>query len=297
MKRRLSWFWFLTLACAWPVLAAEPTPASTNALHSLWRVEGRSNVVYLLGSVHLLKEKDYPLAPVIESAFSNSAVAVFETELEKMDQLETQQKIMARAALPAGETLTDHLSPAVYAEFSKKLEQAGLPAATFDRLRPSIAALTLVVMEFLRLGADPDLGIDRHFFKLAQESGKRVAPLESIDFQVRLITEFTREEGEALMKSTLEQIDETRKLYPEMVAAWKRGDGSALEKMLNDAMRDAPAIYRRLLTDRNERWVPQIQRMIDGGTNTIVIVGAGHLVGSEGVVELLRKKGARIKQL
>jgi len=102
--------------------------------------------------------------------------------------------------------------------------------------------------------------------------------------------------GEMLMKATLKDLDKVRSLYADMLKAWQTGDGPALEKLLNDSMSDAPALAKRMLTDRNERWVPIIQELRRGGKNVLVIVGAGHLVGDKGVVELLKKKGLKVTQ-
>ncbi len=281
------------------VVPARGQPAGTNAsaLHALWKVEGKSNTVYLLGSVHLLKQDHYPLAAPIESAFSASKVVAFETDMEKMEQPETQFKLLSKAGLPDGETLKGQLSPAVYASFSRHAEEAGLPMLLFEHFRPAMAALTLEVMELQKLGLDPEHGIDKYFFERARKDGKQLVAFETVDFQIGLITDFTKEEGELLMKTTLEEIDNTKKLYADMVAAWQTGDAAKLAKLLNEAEQQAPVIYKRLVTDRNERWVPKIQDLLAGGQNAIVIVGAGHLVGSEGVVELLKKKGLKVTQL
>ncbi len=254
-------------------------------------------MVYLLGSIHLLKSTDYPLPPVIESAFTNSQVAAFETDIGELEGPLIQLKLLSKASLPEGETLKQHLSASVYASFSNHVAELGMPMLIFDRLKPSLAAATVELFELEKLGVDPEYGVDQYFFNRARKRGDRIIPLETVDFQVNLATDFSKEEGELLMKSSLEEIDETKKLYGEMVAAWKTGDAASLEKLLNSAMRDAPAVYKRLVTDRNKRWTPKIEALLRGNQNAIVIVGAGHLVGSEGVVELLRKKGWRIIQM
>ena len=110
------------------------------------------------------------------------------------------------------------------------------------------------------------------------------------------VTDFTKEEGELLMKTTLQEIDTTTKDLAEMLRAWQTGDADKLEQLLNDASRKAPAIFKRLVGDRNRQWVPKIEEWLRGGNNAVVIVGAAHLVGKDGVVELLRKKGYKVTQ-
>jgi uncharacterized protein YbaP (TraB family) len=152
------------------------------------------------------------------------------------------------------------------------------------------------VLELQKLNFDLEQGIDQHFSKLALADGKKIVPLETLDFQISLLTDATKEEGEMLMKSTLKDIDKVRRVYADLLKAWQTGDGPELEKLLNDSMGDAPALTKRMLTDRNERWVPLIQELVRGGQNVMVIVGAGHLVGNKGVVELLKQKGLKVTQ-
>jgi len=138
--------------------------------------------------------------------------------------------------------------------------------------------------------------LDKHFFDLAKQAGKKIVPLETVDFQINLLTDFTKEEGELLMKSTLKDIDTMEKDLGEMLGAWKNGDATKLEKLLNQAKDDAPAIYKRLVTDRNHTWLPRLEELAKGKENVIVIVGAGHLVGTNGVVELMKGKGFKVTQ-
>ena len=279
-----------------PAVRAQTATTNVPTRHCLWEVTGASNIVYLLGSIHVLRPTNYPLAAPLEAAFSNSPIAVFETEMDKMEQPETQQKLMSKALLPPGQTLAGELSPEIYASFSNHVVAAGFPLSVFERFKPSMAAVTLAMLEMRKLGLDPRYGVDQHFYQLAREDGKQMVPLETIDFQISLITDFSRSEDDELMKSTLEDIDNTRKLLGEMVEAWQTGDAAAMERLLNTARTEAPEIFKRLVTDRNRRWVPKIEELLRSGTNAVVIVGAGHLVGRDGVVELLKKDGFRVTQ-
>jgi uncharacterized protein YbaP (TraB family) len=266
-------------------------------LHCLWKAQGDSNVVYLLGSVHLLKSTDYPLAPVIGSAFTNSQIAVFETDIEKLEDPGQQQAMMGKVMLPANQTLRDVLSSNVYEAFSKHAAEIGLPMGIIEKFRPASAVMSLELMELTMLGANPQLGVDKHFFKPARNAGKTIIPLETPDFQIALLVNFTTEEENLLVEKSLEDIDNEKKLYNEMVLAWKTGDSASLEKMLNKTRSEAPSIFKKLVSDRTAKWLPEIEKLLHGSQDAIVIVGAGHLVGPDGLVELLRKKGIKVTQL
>ena len=301
MKRLpLRWSGLVLLLTLWWVCPAGAQPSNPAAAtrHSLWKVEGGTNVVYLLGSFHLLKAEDYPLAPPMEAAFSNSTVVAFETDLEEMDKPETALKMMSQCALPAGQTLKEQLSPGLYEELSRHATQAGIPMMALDHLRPALAVMMIEVSALLKLGVNPEYGVDKYFFSRARKDGKTVVPLETMDFQIGLLTDFSKEEGELLVKTSLADIDNTKKDYDEMVAAWRIGDSAAMAKLLNQATQESPVIYKRLLSDRNRSWVPRVEELLRGNRKAIVIVGAGHLVGADGVVELLRKnKNLKVTQL
>src|ERR1051325_798979 len=264
-----------------------PAPAS---LHSRWKAEGRQSTVYLLGSVHALTAEDYPLPRVIEGAFTNAAIVAFEADIEALETLETQQKIMSKAMLPPGETLKQQLSPEVYSRLAAHLHESGLSPEMFATFKPSMAAFLLVTTEMLNLGLEPQYGLDKHFFRRSREEHKQLEFLETVDLQIGMVTDFTKEEGELMLKTELRDMEKMKKELPELVRAWEIGDARVLEKLLNEAVQEAPVIFKRLLTDRNRRWMTPLEGWLRGDRNVLMVVGAGHLVGSEGLVELLRKK-------
>ncbi len=278
-------------------LAAQDSPGATTNRHSLWKVQGQSNVVYLLGSIHLLKPENYPLAAPLESAFSNSPVAVFETDVEKMEDPQVQIKLMTKAQLPAGETLQQHLSAQTYAAFANQASQSGLPMEMLQSMKPAMAAMLLSIVELTKLGADPVNGVDKYFADRALKAGKQLIGLETVDFQIDLMTSFSPDEDEVVMTTSLKDLAKNKEKYADILAAWQTGDSAAIEKLLNEALQEAPSIFKRLLTDRNNSWVPKIEELLRGGKNAIVIVGVAHLVGDDGLVELLKKKGLQVTQL
>jgi uncharacterized protein YbaP (TraB family) len=277
-------------------LATRQTGAATVAHHSVWKVEGKRSTVYLVGSIHVLKPENYPLPLEMEAAFTNSEIAAFESDIGGMEGPEMQMKLLGKARLPEGETLAQQLSPEVYASFSNHLSEAAIPVAAFDQFKPSLAALALVMVELQRLGFNPDYGLDKHFSTRARKAGKQIVALETLDFQISLLTDFTKEEGELVMKSSLEDLDKLKKEIPDLLKAWQTGDAEKLAKILNEVSEKAPKIFKRLVTDRNRQWLPKIEEWLQGDKNAVMIVGAGHLVGKEGVVELLRKKGLKVTQ-
>jgi uncharacterized protein YbaP (TraB family) len=250
----------------------------------------------LLGSIHVLKAADYPLAAPIEAAFSNASIVAFETDIVALDDPAVAMKLMSKSLLPEGETLSKQVSPAVYKEWVKQVSEMGLPPEMFERFTPGMAAITVSMLEVQKLGLNPEHGVDKHFFALARKSGKEIIPLEPVEFQLNLLTGFSKEEGEGLLKATLKDMANMKTDLAKLLQAWKVGDAAQLEKLLNEAMKESPAIFKRMVTDRNQNWLPKIEELARGKKNAVVIVGAAHLVGKDGVVELLRKKGTSVIQ-
>jgi hypothetical protein len=266
------------------------------SLHCLWKVQGDSNVVYLLGSIHLLRESDYPLPQVMNSAFTNSQIAVFEMDIDKANDPAASISLLSKATLPDGKTLRDVLPTKVYNSFSNHAVEAGLPEMLYETLKPGMAIMMLDAMNLVKLGANPEYGEDEHFFKLAKDSDRKIIALETLDFQLGLMLSFEGPDEEIYLEKSLEEMDNEKKEYNEMVGAWKTGDAAALEKMLNEMRTDATAVFKKLVSDRTASWVPKVDELLHGSENAIIIVGAGHLVGPDGLVELLKKQGFKVTQ-
>jgi uncharacterized protein YbaP (TraB family) len=277
-------------------LAAQETKPAAGKLHSLWKVQGKQNTVYLLGSIHLLKKENYPLPAAMETAFTNCAVVVFEADLSAAEDLTLAMSLMSKSQLPEGQTLKDILSPDVYQSFTNHASQSPLPLEMLVRYTPGMAATTIEGLEMMRLGFDPELGLDMHFYKLARKDGKRIVPLESMDFQMGLLNGLSKEEGDWFMKQTLNGLDNVKTEVADMVKYWETGEGDKLAQLLDRGLKESATIYKRLVTDRNRNWIPKIEELARGDKNAIIIVGAGHLVGKEGLVELLKKDDFKVTQ-
>jgi uncharacterized protein YbaP (TraB family) len=262
----------------------------------LWKVDGGKTTVWLLGSIHLLKNTDYPLPDPIEQAYTAAEVVVFETDMKALESPATQMQMLTKGRLPNGGKLSDELSEATYRDLMEHAKNAGLPPVALESLKPSMAVMMIVAVELMKMGFDPEQGVDQYFFKRSQQDGKQITPLETVEFQIDLLTNITKEEGELMVKTTLEEFETLQTVFNELVDVWRKGDTAKLDQWLNEAKKDAPKLMRRFLTDRNERWVTKIQRLAEQDKPVLVVVGAAHLVGEKSVVELLEKRGLKAVQ-
>lgn len=265
--------------------------------HCLWRVKGKTHSIFLAGTIHILREDNYPLPKPIEDAYAQSSKVVFEVDEEEMKSPAVRQKFSEVARLPQGVTLQDRISKETQDALDAYCKRAGFSPSTFRGTQPWAVALAISLIELQSLGFDPELGMEKHFFTQAKRDRKKLAALETIDFQIGLFTNFTAKESEEFIKETLGRVATFKKLSEDMVMAWKSGDLPALDKLLIDTMRRFPEVYEKLVVDRNKRWISQLEEMLNGHEDVFVAVGAGHLGGKQGVLELLRKKGFVVEQL
>ena len=290
----------LTLLLAGCAGAQPPTPA-------LWRVSDADNSLYLLGSFHLLKPDDYPLSATVQAAFKDAEAVLFELPPQEMGAPATATA-MARAALRGdGKTLTEEIGPELDGTLgnwasanSDALAKSGLSAPLLQRFEPWFVALLISNIEMAKLGLDPALGLDIHFVAEAAQAGKPGAGLETGAQQIALLDGMSADEQRQLLRESLAEADEAKARTEALHAAWRRGDDTYLWREMGLEMRrQYPALYRRINVARNEAWLPPLEARLraPGTDDTLVVVGALHLVGEDGLVAKLRAKGYRVERL
>jgi uncharacterized protein YbaP (TraB family) len=148
-----------------------------------------------------------------------------------------------------------------------------------------------------KLGFDPNYGVDRYLAERAVKSGKTIVGLETAAFQIGLIDQLSQRDQEAMLRQSLKEMDLLDRALDQIVRAWSTGDVIALGALLLSGMREYPAVHQAIIVDRNRRWLPRIEKMIEQGESALITVGAAHLVGKDGVIELLRARGYTVEQM
>jgi len=287
---------FCSLAILLCLLFTPPAPTFAAGKNFLWRVKSQKSTVYLLGSIHLMKKESYPLAQAIEEAFSRSGTLVVEANLNDIGQTDAIQ-LLGGMFYTGGETIKQHLSEETYRMLRKEAEGLGLPVEAVQYQRPWIAGMMLTSLELMKAGYEPAYGIDMHF--LGRAGAKKVEQLESVAFQMSLFSRLSDAEQEAFLRRTLKELRSMRTEADAMVRAWKEGDAAAMERIISRGLDDPrmAALYARLLDERNVGMTAKIEGYLSSGGTYFVVMGAGHLVGSRGVVSLLRQRGYSPEQL
>jgi uncharacterized protein len=167
-----------------------------------------------------------------------------------------------------------------------------------DAMKPWFLTLNLAVSVIVQAGFNPALGMDAHFMQRAAEDGKPTAGLETAADQIHAMSAAPIEEQVFGLSEMLKPVAELRQQFDELYGYWRSGDAAAIERvMLVELMQKTPVSARLVNSDRNQRWLPQIEALLQGEGNTLVIVGALHLVGDVGLVELLRARGYRVERV
>jgi len=263
---------------------------------ALWRIAGPKGNVFLFGSFHLLPADVKWRTPAVESALNEAAVVVFETDFAGAQDSRVSQALIAKYGfLPPGQTLRSVLSTSTNTELEKTATDLEIPPPSLAPLRPWLAALTLGLQFAIHQGFDPSNGVEQQVITSAKASGRSLGTLETNESQLRVFADLTREQEVELLTVTLRQVRETPKMLEDMLTAYRKGDLAALERTLNIGFDDFPALRKRILKDRHDKWLPQIENMIADGRTHLIIVGAAHLVGPDSVIVMLRAKGVKVE--
>ena len=287
----------LPAALAVALLAALPSGAAEIApSHCLWTATKDGRTHHLLGSVHVLKPTDFPLAAPIREAYADSQRVIFEADIDALNSPKVQRRMIELGMYPEGTSLFETLPAPLAKDLKAALAKRRMPALLFDRQRPWMVAVTLPVLELQRLGYSALHGVDQHFHRLASKDDKQLGFLETADFQLQLLSGFPEKEQIAFLEKTVAELGEAGELIGSMMKVWKSGDTGTLGETLVESFDDHPGLYAKMLTDRNKAWIPKLERWFAADETCLVVVGAGHLVGEDSVVELLRKKGWKVEQ-
>ena len=285
---------FLSLAMALS-LAVPLSQAQT----SVWKVSDGESTVYLGGTFHLLRVADYPLPAAFESAYNEADEVYFETDLRALlaPPDPALMELMAQRYYSDGRTLQTVLDDEAYEALSAYLDEAGIFIEAVQTTRPGTLTSLLALTELGKLGFTPQ-GVDMYFNIRTMGDGKPTGELETVEEQINMLVSLGEGYESELVMLTLRDIGRIENMMGTMLSAWRNGDTDALEESFLEEMRaELPEFHNTMFLQRNLRWLPQIEAMFEDPDTEYVLVGAGHMVGQDGLLQLLREKGYTIEQL
>ena len=294
MRRSLIGWRLLGLALSCVALSA--SVRADGPLHALWELHGKHNTVYILGSIHVLRPSDYPLAPAVLHAYSDAASILMEVNLGEIDVQRMQTELLASARLPEGKTLPGIMGDARYKRAQGLAQQVGVDIGIFDAFAPWFAAEAISQLQLQQLGFQPKSGVEMFFLERARTDGKSVAGLETVRDQIALFDALSMDEQADYLVASLEEAHDLPKEVDAMVHAWASGDTQWFADQMKSEIGRDPVLYDSVLVARNRKWVPKIEALLNADKNYLVIVGTGHLVGQGSVIDLLKKDGIAAAQ-
>src|ERR1700690_87242 len=263
----------------------------------MWKVDSPKATAYILGTVHMMRKEMYPLDSRIENAFKRSDAYALEFNIDDVTNLQ-MGTILSDVSYGGDDTIQKHISKETYDTLQKKFVEYGFPIEYMTKFRPWFLAITIETLEYQKLGLDPRYGIDKYFLQQA-EGNKSIIELESFDSQMDLFRTMTEKDQELFLIYTLNDIEDGGKNLDVLMTAGSDGDSKIMEKVRCDPLKEdrrLSRIYEKLFYERNRNMTEKIVKMLAKKGTYFVAVGAGHLIGRQGIIELLSHKGYVVRQ-
>lgn len=268
---------------------------------TLYRVTYRGNTSYLFGTVHVGKTAFYPLEPQVTRAFSAAKKLVIEVDIRNTTAM--REAIMRHGIYPAGQTINQHLSADASAQLRQTLRRYDTSFESISRMKPWMVANLLLVQEMARQGFPTEQGIELHFLSLAEKQKKIVQELETADYQLSLFDSMSDAEQEEYLVENLTELSNgtAMKKALDLIKAWQIADARALDAALQEMQKGENAsdrfLQKVLLDQRNPAMAKQVETLLKTDKHSFVAVGALHLLGAQGVPDLLRQAGYKVEKL
>ncbi len=303
-KNSSSWIAFVLFSLA--VLIAAPVRAA-GALPKccVWRVTNAEAPFYLVGSVHALSRKDYPLPVPYEIALKDARRLLF--EFNPIQHAKFEKKFEAAAKYPPGQDIRSKIHPDLLAWLRENITTANAAphrgkqsrTGSFDSglgYKPWWIAQHLVGPVTYSHGSAAH-GLDDYFVAYAKRAGKEIAGLESVDEHVAVLGGLSDRDGEIILRNALTPHKKSAAEFKRMLKAWRKGDTPALWAGDAQFRKEASWIAARFVDERNVKWIPRIETELKSGKPTAIVAGALHFSGPNSVITLLEKRGYKIEQL
>lgn len=291
----------MTMACFAAIAACAGAKPSSPAI---WRVSDADNSLYLLGSFHALKADDYPLSKAVNDAYADAELLAFEIAPEQLQSAELVRSMQQSAMLPATQSLQGLLPEKTWLSLLQwQKRHPDTPLASLQRLKPWYAALIIANTQSKSQGFEPELGLDQHFMNQAKSihASKPSIGLEQMHDQIALLNDMKPAAQLQLLQEALGDSNNRRNAELEQLRTlWTRGDAEGLEEITVSKMRrEYPELYQSINVDRNQAWLPKLRQLLDDEreTDVMVVVGALHLLGPDGLVQQLQAKGYAVERL
>jgi len=262
---------------------------------SVWKVTKGGNTLFLGGSIHVLRAKDFPLPAEFDYAFNKSEIQVLEADVEQMNDPEIAEYLLTQMLLPEGVSIHSLLDPEVYDHLAEVCAKYKIPIYNLSKIKPSMVMLMLTMLQIEKLGFQ-EKGIDDYFLEEAKKEKKPVVFLESVQTQIDMLTSLGEGYENEYVSYSLIDMEHTEIALEIMLFEWRHGLNDTSEETLIEMRDEWPEMYKTLITNRHDAWMPQIKKFIASGKVHFVITGLLHMHGPDGLRQQLEKSGYTVEQ-
>lgn len=264
-----------------------------------WEITKDNNKAYILGSIHMAKKEIYPLKEEIEKAFEQSDKLVLEIDLSRENELEIAAKMLSQAVCPELKSLKTRLPEKIYLLAQQKTKELGLDIRMFEFYQPWFLAISITAQSLIELGFSPEWGVDRYFLEKAVSAEKKVKGLETWEFQISLFKNLSHELQELFLLASLAEIETIAGQIDVLFDAWQKGNKRRLDVLFRRSLRQYPELapfYEKVVYQRNKNMAEKIESYLKQEGTYFVVVGAAHLIGEQGIIQILQNKGYRLNR-
>ncbi len=262
----------------------------------VFKVSKGDDIIYIAGTFHLLTEKDYPLPSAFEVAYEAADKVFFETDIKALSSSKFQSKSIAVITYQDDNTLQTSLNEKTYQRLDKYAQSRGLSMQQLAPFTPTGVMLTITIMEYQARGFVAE-GVDAHYYDKAVEDSKAIGWFETPDEQLAILDSFDNDDPNGLVNYTLDEIDTIDQVINDLHSSWRSGNMSRLVEIGIDGFQDYPQIYQDVLVKRNNNWLINIEAMFGNDSTELILVGALHLPGADGILTQLEQKGFVVEKL
>jgi uncharacterized protein YbaP (TraB family) len=266
--------------------------ARARAEPSMWVVKDKDSTIYLIGTLHLLRHAAEWDSTKVKKAVAESTTLYL--EIADPENADAIQPLMQKYGFDGQKLLSAKLTPAGKEKLTKLAAEYNMPMAGVEPMRPWMAALLFAVLPLQKAGYDPNAGVDLLLRKQAEKEGDQIQGFETMEEQVRLLAGLPEADQIAFLEETLDDASEGIAMLDKLAKAWMAGDNKTINDLMVDEVKTkAPAIYEKILVQRNMKWSGKIADILSRSGVQMIAVGAGHLVGADSVQAQLAKRGIK----
>ena len=280
----------LAFAIIAPASARTPRPA-------LWAVSDPDTTIYLFGTIHLLPERYAWSSARLDQAVAGSQQLVVETIIDDKDPAKMMAALTSLAFSPGQPPIAQRVAGDQRAALDAAIAKSGIPRAAFDRIETWAAAFMLLGNQFKDMGLKSGEGVETVLRKRFLSDGKSIGELETNIEQLAFFDRLSEKAQRELLEGAIAQPGDMAKQFGGMLSAWARGDVAAIARSFNRDLAASPELRDALLKRRNMNWTQWIERRMASPGTLLIAVGAGHLAGSDSLVDMLRREGLKVRRI